>query len=225
MLGGSRRDHADRERVRGSGDDRPGVGVPARRGADCPLRAGCRADRGRRRPHVERQDQPEARADRPVLAPPVRPRLFVITGIVLAAGTSSRFGRTKQLLELEGKPLVQYAVDAAAAAGLDEVVVVVGHDAAGPESEAAVVLLADQPGITSEHLRALVDAFEAGRPLMVRLRFRDGPGPALLSREVWDEARKLAGDTGAREFITAHPGWVKDVVVDSDAPPDLDRLR
>jgi molybdenum cofactor cytidylyltransferase len=182
----------------------------------------------------------------------------VITGIVLAAGTSSRFGRTKQLLELEGKPLVQYAVDAAVAAGLDEVVVVLGHDAervrtslrlpqngrtvlnlsyeagqstslivgldaAGPESEAAVVLLADQPGITSEHLRALVDAFEAGRPLVVRLRFRDGPGPALLSREVWDEARKLAGDTGAREIITAHPGWVKDVVVDSDAPPDVDR--
>jgi CTP:molybdopterin cytidylyltransferase MocA len=190
----------------------------------------------------------------------------VITGIVLAAGTSSRFGRTKQRLELEGKPLVQHAVDAAAAAGLDEVVVVLGHDAervgaslvlpasgrtvlnpryeagqstsliagldaAGPESDAAVVLLADQPGITSEHVRTLVDAFEAGRPLVVRLRFRDGPGPALLSRDVWDEARKLAGDTGAREIIAAHPGWVKEVAVDSDAPadvdrpPDLDRLR
>jgi molybdenum cofactor cytidylyltransferase len=53
----------------------------------------------------------------------------VITGIVLAAGTSSRFGRTKQLLELDGKPLVQHAVDAAAAGGLDEIVVVLGHDA------------------------------------------------------------------------------------------------
>jgi molybdenum cofactor cytidylyltransferase len=182
----------------------------------------------------------------------------VITGIVLAAGTSSRFGRTKQLLELEGKPLVQHVVDAAAAAGLDEVVVVLGHDAervgaslllpasgrtvlnpsyeggqstsliagldsTSPESEAAIVLLADQPGITPEHLRALVDAFEAGRPLVARLRFRDGPGPALLSREVWDEARTLAGDTGAREIIAAHPGWVMDVVVDSDAPADVDR--
>jgi molybdenum cofactor cytidylyltransferase len=182
----------------------------------------------------------------------------VITGIVLAAGTSSRFGRTKQLLELEGKPLVQHAVDAAAAAGLDEVVVVLGHDAgrvgaslrlppsgrtvlnpsyeagqstslvagldaAGPGSDAAVVLLADQPGITAEHLRALVDTFEAGRQLVVRLRFRDGPGPALLSREIWDEARRLAGDRGAREIIAAHPGWVREVVVDSDAPADLDR--
>ncbi|HYU93206.1 MAG TPA: nucleotidyltransferase family protein [Actinomycetota bacterium] len=182
----------------------------------------------------------------------------MITGIVLAAGTSSRFGRTKQLLELEGKPLVQHAVDAATAAGLDEVVVVLGHDAervgaslllpasgrtvlnpsyeagqstsliaglnaAGPESDAAVVLLADQPGITPQHLRALVETFEAGRPSIVRLRFRDGPGPALLSREVWDEARRLAGDTGAREIIAAHPGWVKEVVVESDAPVDVDR--
>jgi molybdenum cofactor cytidylyltransferase len=182
----------------------------------------------------------------------------VITGIVLAAGTSSRFGRTKQLLQLNGKPLVQHAVDAAAAGGLDEIVVVLGHDAervgaslhlppsgrtvlnrsyeagqstslaagldaAGPESDAAVVLLADQPGITAEHLRALVDGFESGRPLVVRLRFRDGPGPALLSREVWDEARRLAGDTGAREIITAHPEWVKEIVVDSDAPADVDR--
>ena len=182
----------------------------------------------------------------------------MITGIVLAAGTSSRFGRTKQLLELEGKPLVQHAVDAATAAGLDEVVVVLGHDAervgaslllpasgrtvlnpsyeagqstsliaglnaAGPESDAAVVLLADQPGITPQHLRVLIDTFEAGRPSIVRLRFHDGPGPALLSREVWDEARRLAGDTGAREIIAAHPGWVKEVEVDSDAPTDVDR--
>jgi CTP:molybdopterin cytidylyltransferase MocA len=100
---------------------------------------------------------------------------------------------------------------------------IAGLDAAGLESDAAVVLLADQPGITAEHLRALVDMFEAGRPLVVRLRFRDGPGPALLSREIWDEARTLAGDTGAREIITAHPGWVQEIVVDSDAPADVDR--
>lgn len=51
----------------------------------------------------------------------------MISGVVLAAGTSSRLGRPKQLLELEGKPLLQHAVDAASAA-LDEVVVVLGHE-------------------------------------------------------------------------------------------------
>jgi len=53
----------------------------------------------------------------------------LISGVVLAAGTSSRLGRPKQLLELEGRPLVQHAVDAAADAGLDEVIVVLGHAA------------------------------------------------------------------------------------------------
>lgn len=53
----------------------------------------------------------------------------MIAGVVLAAGTSSRLGRPKQLLVYRGRPLVQHAVDAALDAGLDEVVVVLGHEA------------------------------------------------------------------------------------------------
>jgi molybdenum cofactor cytidylyltransferase len=53
----------------------------------------------------------------------------VITGVVLAAGTSSRMGRPKQLLDLGGKPILQHVLEAAEAAPLDEVVVVVGHRA------------------------------------------------------------------------------------------------
>lgn len=179
----------------------------------------------------------------------------MITGVVLAAGTSSRFGRTKQLLELGGKPLVQHAVDAAAV--LDEAIVVLGHDAervrealdlpanarvvvnpdyeqgqasslaaglaaAGPSSEAAVVLLADQPGITADHVRALAGAFRASGARIVRLRFRNGPGPALLSRTVWADAISLADDIGARALIATYPEWVEEVDVDADAPPDVD---
>jgi len=53
----------------------------------------------------------------------------MISVIVLAAGTSSRLGRPKQLLDLGGKPMLQHVVDAAARAGLDEVLVIVGHAA------------------------------------------------------------------------------------------------
>jgi molybdenum cofactor cytidylyltransferase len=49
--------------------------------------------------------------------------------VILAAGTSSRLGRPKQLLELRGRPLLQHAVDAASEAGLDEILVVLGHEA------------------------------------------------------------------------------------------------
>jgi molybdenum cofactor cytidylyltransferase len=53
----------------------------------------------------------------------------VITGVVLAAGTSSRMGRPKQLLDLGGKPILQHVLDAAESSPLDEVVVVLGHRA------------------------------------------------------------------------------------------------
>ena len=62
-----------------------------------------------------------------------------------------------------------------------------------------------------------------GDPEIVRIRFRDGPGPALLARSVWDEASKLEGDTGARALFDAHPERVLWVAVDEDAPVDVDR--
>jgi len=53
----------------------------------------------------------------------------MFSAIVLAAGSSRRFGATKQLHLHDGKPLAQHAIDAAAASGADEVLVVIGHDA------------------------------------------------------------------------------------------------
>jgi CTP:molybdopterin cytidylyltransferase MocA len=182
----------------------------------------------------------------------------VISALVLAAGEGTRFGGTKQIEILRGKPLVQHAVDAAAAAGVDEIVVVLGHDAlrvrdalelptrskyvinhryadgqstslaAGlgaldPASEAAVIMLADQPGIEARHVTALVSAFAEGKPEVARIRFRDAPGPALLARSVWDEAAGLEGDTGARALFDARPARVRWVALDEDAPVDVDR--
>jgi molybdenum cofactor cytidylyltransferase len=66
---------------------------------------------------------------------PDRPPAFV-SGIVLAAGTSSRLGRPKQLLDLGGRGVLERVLDAAGAASLDEVVVVLGH--AAEEIEKAV---------------------------------------------------------------------------------------
>lgn len=54
-----------------------------------------------------------------------------VAAIVLAAGRSTRMGGPNKLLEnLHGKPLVRHAVEAAVGAGLDEVVVVTGHQGA-----------------------------------------------------------------------------------------------
>jgi molybdenum cofactor cytidylyltransferase len=48
--------------------------------------------------------------------------------LVLAAGAGERYGATKQLATVGGRPLVAHAVATALEAGADPVVVVVGHD-------------------------------------------------------------------------------------------------
>jgi molybdenum cofactor cytidylyltransferase len=182
----------------------------------------------------------------------------MISGVVLAAGTSSRFGSTKQLTTFGGKPLAQHAIDALVeAGGFGEIVVVTGHDADAVESglalpaagrfvrnpayregqsaslaaaihaldessEAAVVLLADQPGIGPDVIRRMVDRFRETRRQIVRATYRDGPGPALLSREVYAEAGHLTGDVGARVLMASHPDWVEELPVDARRPPDVD---
>ena len=60
-----------------------------------------------------------------------------VVAIVLAAGAATRFGSTKQLAPLDGRPLLQHPLDALAAAGMDDVVVVLGAEAAAIESAVA----------------------------------------------------------------------------------------
>ena len=55
---------------------------------------------------------------------------MTVGGLVLAAGEGSRFGGTKQLAQLWGRPLLSYAVEAMLGVpALSPVVVVLGHDA------------------------------------------------------------------------------------------------
>ncbi len=60
----------------------------------------------------------------------------MIGGLVLAAGAGTRFGDTKQLAELDGRPLLEHAIRAMAASPVDRVVVVLG---AGAEQVSATV--------------------------------------------------------------------------------------
>ena len=52
-----------------------------------------------------------------------------VAGIVLAAGASTRMGKNKLLLPLDGESLLRTAVRRALASGLDPVLVVLGHEA------------------------------------------------------------------------------------------------
>jgi molybdenum cofactor cytidylyltransferase len=86
-----------------------------------------------------------------------------VVAVVLAAGESRRFGSPKLLAPLDGRPVLQHTLDAIAAAGLTDVVVVVGEQAAAIEAavswrgERRVVNPRPQDGLASS-LRLGLDA-------------------------------------------------------------------
>ena len=64
-------------------------------------------------------------------------RSGAVAGVVLAAGSSTRMGRNKLFFELDGETLLRRIVLRAIDAGLDPVLVVVGHEGARARAELA----------------------------------------------------------------------------------------
>jgi molybdenum cofactor cytidylyltransferase len=83
-----------------------------------------------------------------------------VAGVVLAAGASTRMGENKLLLRLDGEALVARAARRAAAAGLDPVVVVLGHEAerVGRELDG----IACRPVFNPDHATGQASSFRAG---------------------------------------------------------------
>ena len=178
---------------------------------------------------------------------------------VLAAGRGSRLGGdvAKPLVELRGRPLVSWALDAATGSGLRPVVLVVGHhgDAvARVASEGVVVVrsrrwrrgiarslraalealepwaqvgavaigLADQPLVGADAYRRLADAYREGASLAVATYDGQRRNPVLLGRTMWEKARELDGDEGAR--VLMDEGAVEVDCTDTGSAADVDTL-
>lgn len=85
----------------------------------------------------------------PVVEPPFdrRNEGVTVAGVLLAAGTSSRFGEANKLLEpLECDPVVRHAARSLVEASLSEVVAVLGH-----EADAVEAALGDVPVRTAKN--------------------------------------------------------------------------
>ncbi len=81
-------------------------------------------------------------------------------GVVLAAGGSSRMGSPKQLLPVHGRPLLELVVSEVSASRLDQVLVVLGANAA--ELLRRVRLGRTQPVVNPDHAAGMSSSLKAG---------------------------------------------------------------
>ena len=182
--------------------------------------------------------------------------------IVLAAGTASRFGATKQLAEFAGRPLLSHAIDRARQVTPGRYVVVLGANAAeilgklrpddgfvalNPDfgdgmstslasgvgaienhAGGALILLADQPLISENYLRDLIQAWQNSPEKIVASSFAGVLSPpAIFPSSDFDELMTLTGDRGAKVMFDEHAERLvtlecPDAAMDVDTPADLD---
>lgn len=172
-----------------------------------------------------------------------------ISIILLAAGSSSRLGQSKQMLEVNGVPLLQYSVRVALDSGVKDVIVILGANEqphqevirqlpvtiianhywksgigssikAGlnylvrksPDNEAVIIMVCDQPSLTAQHLRNMIDSFKQTRSSIIASRYADTLGvPALFARSFFTNLLMLRDEQGAKKTIEQFKGQVKTV--------------
>jgi CTP:molybdopterin cytidylyltransferase MocA len=191
-----------------------------------------------------------------------------VAAIIVAAGSSSRLGQPKQLILIDGEPMLQRAIRFAREAEAGPVFVVLGAhrgviesrvDFAGArivvneewqeglassiragvcaaEREAAeaaglLLMICDQPRVTAEHLRRMIDAFGAESvETAIASTYAGARGiPAIFPRCAIGDLLALSGDKGARGLL-ARPRWpvieipLEGGEIDIDRPEDLAAL-
>jgi CTP:molybdopterin cytidylyltransferase MocA len=108
-----------------------------------------------------------------------------------------------------------------------------GLAACPPDTDAAVVVLGDQPLVGTRAVGRLVEAHEGGATVAVATYGGKQRNPALFARGTWPMLEgELSGDEGARGFLKRHPEMVTEVPCDDvadptdvDTPEDLRRLE
>lgn len=97
--------------------------------------------------------------------------------------------------------------------------------------DAVLIMLCDQPFVTSENLCRLRDCFiETGKPI-VASKYRETFGvPALLAREFFSDLLDLSNDEGAKKIIGKYLNKtvlldLPEAAFDVDTPSDYENLK
>ena len=186
--------------------------------------------------------------------------------ILLAAGSSSRMGQSKQLLKIRNQSLLVHSINVALASGLRTIVVLGAHEQehrtaiqslpvdivlndgwmngmggslkAGlkylllkaPLTEAVIVMVCDQPLLTTEHLEKIKARYQTSGKLIVASYYSGTTGvPALFHKSFFSEIMALSSNQGAKKIIQQHPYDILTIdfpegAVDLDTPDDYEHF-
>ncbi|MBT8282187.1 MAG: nucleotidyltransferase family protein [Muriicola sp.] len=191
-----------------------------------------------------------------------------IATIILAAGSSSRMGKPKQLLPWGNTTLLGHSIQQAKNSSADEVLVVLGAqadlikkkvDPFNPEviinkdwqkglggsigtgvshllsqeqqPDAILIMLADQPLITSAYLDEIITHYHKGSGDIICTEYGSKSGvPAIFDKKYFSDLQNLEGDNGAGKLIAKHHKTSLSLnagykVKDLDTPEDYISLK
>lgn len=189
-----------------------------------------------------------------------------IAAVILAAGRSERLGTPKQLIEWQGKSLINHAIDLVIECEISPIVVVLGAfyqkikknivaqdnvkiirnldwkkgqstsliagiNAIQELNTPALILLCDQPCLTSTIVNGVIDAYESSNKLaaMVNTSGRKTP-PVIVSPKLFRIIQELKGDRGARDIlknqqVAYYENNDDKAIMDIDTSEDLHQLK
>jgi CTP:molybdopterin cytidylyltransferase MocA len=149
-----------------------------------------------------------------------------ISAVILAAGTSTRMGAVKQLLEVDGRPLLEHVLDNVRASGISEIILVLGHAADAIRRELDLeqinlVMNGDYRGGMGSSLKAGLSAVDPqAQAALVVLADQPFVRPATLDRLIAQHSR-----TGAQIVIPTYHGFRGNpVLLDRSVFPEVMNL-
>jgi len=120
----------------------------------------------------------------------------MISAIVLAAGESKRMGRTKQLLDWEGRTILQQVLENLGRSRVDEVILVLGHEAErivqtlDTRKVKVVINKNYRAGMISSIQQGLINLSDSAEAFFIVLADQPGIRPEVFDRLI-DEFRGI----------------------------------
>lgn len=186
--------------------------------------------------------------------------------ILLAAGSSSRMGKPKQLLSIHEETLIEHTLKKAIALKPHSIITVLGANvekiqavldetkthivynknwkqgmgtsvAVGiqalqhihPDAQAVLILVGDQPYLSTLILEKIIILFEQSDKTIVSAHYGKTFGvPVLFDKKWWSNLMELTGDKGAKKLMMNHANEMAFVdfpkgIFDLDTPEDYER--